>query len=51
MPKNQAKNNAPKRRNTVVQAMIARSANAGLHKDKKKEQSRKACRVTVREDT
>lgn len=34
----------PKRRNPVVQAMIARRQKAGRHKDKKKEASRKACR-------
>lgn len=39
---------APKRRNPVVQAMIARSAKAGRHTDRRKEASRKACRGRVR---
>ena len=38
----------PKRRNAVVQAMIARSAKAGRHTDRRKEASRKACRGRVR---
>ena len=42
------KKKAPKRRNPVVQAMIARSAKAGRHTDKRKEASRKACRGRVR---
>ncbi len=37
-----------KRRNTVVQAMMARSAKAGRHTDRRKEASRKACRGRVR---
>ena len=42
------KHQPPKRRNAVVQAMIARSAKAGRHTDRRKEASRKACRGRVR---
>ena len=35
---------APKRRNMVVLAMMARSAKAGKHPDKHKEANKKACR-------
>ena len=35
---------APKRRNPVVLAMMARSAKAGKHPDKRKAASKKACR-------
>ena len=39
----------PKRRNAVVLAMMARSAKAGRHTDRRKEASRKACRGKVGE--
>ena len=42
------KNQTPKRRNAVVLAMMARSAKAGRHTDKRKRASKKACRGKVR---
>jgi len=42
------KNKAPKRRNPLVLAMMARSAKAGRHTDKRKRASKKACRGKVR---
>lgn len=43
------KTDAPKRRNVVVQNMIARYANTRTcHGDKKKAQSKKACRGKVK---
>ena len=40
----------PKRRSAVVQAMMKRSANAGPHQDKKKEDSRTRARKPVRRE-
>jgi len=42
------KKKAPKRRNAVVLAMMARSAKAGRHPDKRKARNKKACRGKVR---
>ena len=42
------KTTVPKRRNPVVLAMMARSAKAGRHTDKRKAQAKKACRGKVR---
>ena len=42
------KNKTPKHRNPVVLAMMARSAKAGRHTDKRKRASKKACRGKVR---
>jgi len=39
----------PKRRNAVVQAMIARSAKAGRHTDRRKQANKRACRGRVKE--
>lgn len=39
---------APKKRNAVVQAMMARSAKAGRHSDERKARSKKACRGRVK---
>lgn len=38
---------SPKRRNPVVLAMMARSAKAGRHSDRRKQASKKACRGRV----
>jgi hypothetical protein len=38
----------PKRRNMVVVSMMLRSAKAGSHGDKKKRESKRACRGKVR---
>jgi len=42
------KKGAPKKRNPVVQAMMARTAKAGSHGDKRKARSKKACRGRVK---
>lgn len=42
------KKKTPKLRNPVVLAMMARSAKAGKHSDKRKAQAKKACRGKVR---
>lgn len=47
--KPRAKSFPPKRRNTVVQAMMSRSAKAGPHGDRRKAESRRACRGRVRQ--
>ena len=39
---------SPKRRSMVVLAMMARSAKAGKHSDKRKAAAKKACRGKVR---
>ncbi len=48
MPRNTNKPQPPKRRNAVVQAMMARSAKAGRHTDRRKQASKRACRGRVR---
>lgn len=40
----------PKRRNAVVQAMMARSAKAGRHTDRRKEARRRACRKPIKQE-
>lgn len=44
------KNKQPKPRNYVVVHMLQRSWGSGLHKDEKKEASKKACRKPVTQD-